>query len=160
MESIQNSTNSETPTEANRLENDVRYLTLIDFKALNGLMTDDEGILKRMSMQTLADMLSVDRGTLYNWTRREGFWDRVNQRRGKIAPKSRLAKVHETFYLKAVAGEWQFTNAYLFNYDKNYRQPTQKVEHEVGDSLAEAIGMARRRQVIEAEVVSEPTDNA
>lgn len=159
MESQQNSTKSNKPSEVSPLDSDPRYLTLIDFKALNGLTTDEDGGLKKRTMQWLADMLKVDRGTLYNWTAREGFWDQVNARRGKIAPHSRLAKVHETFYLKAVAGEWQFTNAYLFNYDKNYRTPTQKVEHEVGDSLAEAIGMARRRQVIEAEVVDEPANN-
>ena len=149
----------EKATDTVRLESDPRYLTLVDFKALNGLMTDEEGNMVKRSMRWLAELVKVDRGTLYNWTKHPGFWEQVNQRRGKIAPKSRLARVHETFYLKAVAGEWQFTNAYLFNYDKNYRQPTQKVEHEVGDSLAEAIGMARRRQAIEGEVVRESNDN-
>ena len=157
----QNSTSPKKSTDLIQLESDPRYLALIDFKAMNGLMTDEEGSMVKQSMQWLADLLKVDRGTLYNWTRRDGFWDRVNDRRKEVSPKARLAKVHETFYLKAVAGEWQFTNAYLTNYDPNYRPPTQKVEHEAGDSLVEAITAARnRRNVIEAEVVDESTSQA
>ena len=156
MDVQQNSTNSESTPEVNKLESDPRYQALVDFKAVNGLRTDEEGKMIKMSMQTLANILQVDRGTLYNWCRHDGFWEAVNQRRKEISPRARLAKVHETWYLKAVAGEWQHLNAWLFNFDPNYRIPTQKIEHEAGDSLVEALGIARKRQqLIEGEVVND-----
>ena len=162
MEILQNPTTSEKIQEVKPQDiEDTRYATLIDFKALNGLMTDEEGNLKKMSMQVFASMLDVDRTTLYEWMKRPGFWDMVNSRRKELSSGGRLAKVHETLYLMAVKGEWQHLNAWLVNFDPNYRTPTQKVEVEAGDSLVEAIGIARaRKATIEGEVVDEPANPA
>ena len=159
MEIQQKSTKSDKASEVSHLLVDARFQALVDFKALNGLMTDEEGNMKKMSMQTLAGLLQVDRGTLYNWMKVDGFWDAVNTRRKDISPRSRLAKVHETWYLKAVQGDWQHLNAWLLNFDDNYRTPSQKVELEAGDSLMEALALARQRgNLIEAEVVDEPNN--
>lgn len=162
MEIPQNPTLIENTADVNPREiEDMRYAALVDFKALNGLRTDEEGNLKKTSMQFFATMIDVDRSTLYEWMKRPGFWDLVNSRRKDLSAGGRLTKVHETLYLKAVAGEWQHLNAWLVNFDPNYRTPTQKVEVEAGDSLAEAIGIARsRRATIEGEVVDESDNKA
>lgn len=163
METQQNPT---VPNEAKEVSQqaieDMRFAALVDFKALNGLRTDEEGNLIKTSMQVFADMLDVNRSTLYDWMKRPGFWDLVNARRKELSSGGRLAKVHETLYLMAVKGEWQHLNAWLINFDPNYRTPTQKVEVDAGDSLMEALALARKRnpELIEGEVVSDSNGSA
>lgn len=152
--------------ELQQFEDDIRYQHLIDFKALNGLITDDEGKMKKLSMQELADMLQCDRGSLYNWMKRDGFWKLVNERRKEISPKSRLARVHEVMYLSALkpgAEGYRDRVLYLSNFDESFRMPTEKVEHSVADSWSALIESKNLddEKVIEGEIVNaSENDNA
>lgn len=151
-------TNSVT-TSKKEVVTDPRHQALIDYRAMNGLITDDDGI-RKMTVDDLAKALGVDRRQLYRWQDSiPDFWDLVNNRRKEISPKSRLQRVHETWYLKAVKGEWQHMNAWLMNFDSSYVVPTQKVEHEAGQSMVElmrelkdTIEPQAEKQFIEADV--------
>jgi len=164
MEAIQSSTNDKSVTlVTSAIINDPRYAVLVDFKALGGLITDEEGGMQKQSMQWLADLLSVDRQTLYNWMKIPNFWNLVNERRREISPKGRLAAVHNTWYLKAVKGEFQFLQLWLANFDPNFRMPTQEVKVEAGNSWAALIDK-RKNDIIElpdvpeAEVIVDATE--
>ena len=163
MEIGQNRTNIQEPQEVNVQEN-LQYEALISFKALGGLITDEEGNTAKMSMEAFAQTIDVARSTLYEWMKRPGFWDLVNERRKEISPQSRLAKMHDVWFLSALKpgnDGYRDRVLWLANFDPNFRTPTQKHEIEAGDSLVEAIGLARaRRQAIEAEVIDEPNTKA
>lgn len=132
---------------------DPRYQSLIDYKAMNGLITDQDGNMKKMPMQQLADGLGVVRDTLYTWMQRDGFWEQVNERRKSISTKSRLAGVHETWYLRARKGEFQHLQLWLANFDPNFRMPTEKIEHEVGNGFADLIASHSRNKTIQAQII-------
>lgn len=141
---------------------DAAKRTLVDFRALNGLIaTDDKDAgIKKMTVDELAGKLDVNRKTLYDWQNSiPGFWEMVNQRRTEISPQSRLAKVEEVWYMKAVKGDWQHLNAWLLNYKPGYKTPAAKVEHEAGQSLIDLFKGVEQNQphIIEARVTtSEP----
>lgn len=144
----------------------------IDYNALSGLITDNtderrsEGgeivTLRKLPIYEFAEMLGVSRETLRNWrTSIPNFWQLVNDRRKELAPHSRLMRVHETWYLKAVAGSWPHMEAWLRNFDPEYKEPRAKVEHELGDSWA---ALARQKviatsnpKVIDAETTDKPS---
>lgn len=119
----------------------------IDWKALSGLVTTDEGELKKITLADMAAEMNIDRRTFYDQTVHiPNLYELIAERRHKLAPKSRIARVHETWYLKAVRGEWQHMNAWLYNFDPSYKTPTQKVEHDVGDTLADLLDVARSQK--------------
>lgn len=153
---------------------DWRHEAFIDYTALNGLVFDYEGSelnkegqltgvpMRKMGQQELADMLKVDTRTFRRWRLSiPNFWVKVNERRKQIAPQSRLAKVHETWYLKAAKGDFQHMQLWLANFDPDFRMPTEKVEHEIGNSWA-ALAARRlpdRPEPIEGEVVNADSRN-
>jgi hypothetical protein len=58
---------------------------------------------------------------------------------------------------------WPLTEAWLVNHDPNYKEKKQKVEHELGDGLADALNIARERRmksqtIIEGETVDGTAD--
>lgn len=172
MDTPQESTNEFSPTLA-----EVRSVDLtppsdlqqywIDYRALNGLIFDHEQEdtngdfkLRKMSVTEFADRIGVDRTTLYLWQNTiPSFWDRVNKRRTELAPQSRLAKFHEVWFLKAIAmKDWRVSEAWARNFDPNYRESRQKVEHELGGSVLDVLDRARgtfvdATKVIEGETV-------
>lgn len=164
----QNVTKTETPTPT--VDEVVTYdtldaakKTLVDYRALNGLVsTDDSGTgIRKMPMEELALLLQVTRKTLYDWQNTiPDFWVMVNNRRAQISPQSRLAMVEETWYLKARKGEWQHLNAWLLNYKPGYKTPGIKVEHEMGETLADLFRKVEQQQpkVIDAEVTQSATE--
>lgn len=149
MNAPQVSTNTENPPKTTDDSVDPRYQALIDYKALNGLVINESDAMRKMTMEELSTALGVDRTTLYNWMKRAGFWDAVNARRKEISPAARLAKVHEVWFLKAAKGEFQHMQLWLANFDPNFRMPTEKVEHDMGNGLADLIAMAKSQQRLE-----------
>ncbi len=142
---------------------------MIDYKVINGLVTLDEPdengrSFRKITVQQLADDYGVSRAGMYDAKKSLGdeFWLLVQNRRQEIAPQARLAAVHEAWYLKAVKGEWLHLNAYLHNFDPNYKVPQHKVELSADDNLSALMEKARQRElesknkqpIIEAEVVS------
>jgi hypothetical protein len=170
MEGQQNSTIPQPKTDSTGelIEDEpllsTQQLLFIDYKAVGGWLQDsDDRVPKKMSMQEFADIVQVDRTTLYNWQKNiPDFWARVAKRRKEIGSQERLAKVHDTFYLKALKGEFQHMQLWLANFDPNFRMPAQKVEHELGDNWA-ALARARlkpgnnERKMIDAEPTNNPS---
>jgi hypothetical protein len=140
----------------------------IDYNAVSGIITDnlDESqTIRKMSISEFANTIGVHRDTLRNWrTYIPNFWDRVNERRKELAPRGRLQYIHEKWYIEAAKMEdWRITEAWLRNHDPDYKEARQKVEHELGDGLADALNIARERRmksqtVVEGEVVDGTTD--
>jgi hypothetical protein len=122
--------------------------TLVDFKAVNGYIhAADDAVPKKTTMAELARMLNVNPDTLYEWIKKiPNFWGLVNERRKTIGSQERLAKMHHTWYLKALQGSFPHLQLWLANFDPEFRMPTQKLEHDVADSLADAMGIARNRR--------------
>lgn len=159
MEIRQNTAQPATPTDTNQENTADKPLTIqqqlwIDYNALSGLITDlaepvrDDKTgqmvtMRKVSISEFARMINVDRDTLRRWRNSiPDFWGKVNDRRRELAPQSRLQRVHETWYLKAVAGDFQFTQLWLANFDPNFRMPSQPVQLEAGDSWVELLKKA------------------
>lgn len=170
-----------TPTDKSDADEKNKPLTItqqlwVDFNALGGLITDltderttkDGGLttLRKMTITEFADRLGVNRDTLREWRRTiPNFWERVNLRRKELSPGARLARVHETWYLKAVKGDFQFLQLWLANFDDTFHTPNQNVTHDIGSGLMDALQIARQRQLkeqnaTEGEVIDAATDNA
>lgn len=162
-----------TPADIANIEKQAFMLSpahqaFVDYKALGGMYLDKETDTWRvMTMTELARRLGIDRKTLYDW--RElipGFWDRVAERRKELNAGEWLFKVHQTWKVKAAAFEdWRITEAWLRNFDRDYREPRAVVQHEAGNSwgaLLEKIEPTQAStQPIEGEVVNaeKPADN-
>lgn len=134
----------------------------IDWKALDGIITDDDGV-HHVTLDQLGAMLRPDdpivKQVLSNSCRNvPNFWDLVTERRKTFNNTSRLAYVHKNWYIKAASvNNWPVTEAWLRNHDPTYREAKQKVEHELGDSWA---ALARgKANVIEGETVDGRADN-
>lgn len=161
METRQNYTNAETPTNQPEISVPFEQLTLvqrtyIDYKAVSGLITDDDGV-RKMTVEQLAQMLGVTRGAIYKAKELvPNFWEYVRARRKALGTAEKLAKIHEVWYLKAAKGDFQHLQLWLANFDPEFRMPTQKLEHEVGGGLADLLNKARERdqqqKVIEGQV--------
>lgn len=130
----------------------------IDYKALGGIIFDkDNGVFEHWTAERFATYIGVDRRTLYNWRDSiPSFWDRVAERRKELNAGEWLAELHKKWKLKAMKFDnWQITEAWLINFDKNYKTPKIKVEHDVGDSYAALLAAAVRDGILEGELVDE-----
>lgn len=164
MDDRQNPTTNNLPTDADRQKvlADAQYTTLIEFKALGGIITDEDGTMKKLTMSDLSGMVGVHRDTLYEWMKRPGFWDAVNVTRKRLSSKSRLAAIQDKWYLKALEmKDWRITEAWLRNHDEKYRESRQTIEHEIGNSWASLLEGKRKEvdHVIEGEVVDDKPAN-
>lgn len=161
MSARQNLTTTKKAAEVTKESvGDWRHEAWIDYRALNGLITDDDGI-RKMTVDEFATWVGVaTRQTLYDWQKSiPDFWQRVNDRRVEIAPRARLQRIHETWYLKAAqVNNWPVTEAWLRNFDPNFKEARTKVEHDVAGSLLDVLEKARTRSVIEGEVVLDAGD--
>lgn len=127
----------------------------VDWKALNGIITDDDGV-REMKLDDLAKMMGVTRQAFYEGKKLiPNFWDLVTERRKELGSQSRLARFHQTWYLKAIKMDnWQVSEAWARNFDPTYKEAKQKIEHELGNSWAALL--EHKREIIEGEVVDGP----
>jgi hypothetical protein len=140
----------------------------IDYNALSGLITDmttdainkngQAATMRKMPITEFAELVGVSRETLRLWRNSiPNFWDKVNDRRRQLAPQSRLQRVHEAWYLKAVKGDFQHMQLWLANFDPNFHMPTEKHDIDVGGGLADLLKLAQTRvkadAIPEAEVI-------
>lgn len=135
-----------------------KQLAWVDYCTVQGVITNDDGSMTKMSIGELAQQLGVNRTTLYNW--RDGipnFWDFVAQRRGIIFGHARVQKAWNTLYLKAtVDRDVKALQTFLANADPTFRMPAQKVEVEAGNSWAALMNKRRNmHSAIDGEVVDE-----
>jgi len=155
MEPRQNLTPTPLPTDEEIIPRPYSELTAVqqyyvDFKALNGITIEpDTGAIKRLTVTDLADMLHVTRQAIYDSVKYvPNFWDLVDQRRKELSAQTRLANVYNAWYLMATNGKsWQATEAYIRNFGTDYKEPKQKLEHDIGDGLADALNIARERKL-------------
>lgn len=133
----------------------LRQQQWIDFCAIGGLMTDDDGTLKPTTISAFAEMIAVERKTLYNWKKSiPDFNDRVKQRRMVLGSGTRLQKVYNGLYLKASAGNPDAVKLWLQIFD-GWRPPSQSHEIELTTGLADLVSkkkleLERERKIIDA----------
>lgn len=140
----------------------------IDFTALGGLLTHEDGTLEKVKISTFAARMGVHRDTFYKWQKNiPDFWDLVKKRRLEIGSMARTNKVWAGVYLRAAQGDAEQAKLWLSVHD-GWQPPSQKHELELGDGMADLLSHVRnqrakeqgRIEVQEAEVVSdETTDN-
>lgn len=163
METLQNPTNTNTatvqdtqsviPSEEQMLQ--FRQQQFIDFCAIGGMLTDDDGAMTPTTKTAFAEMIGVSRQTLYDWKKNiPDFNDRVKQARLRLGGGTRLAKVHNGLYLKAASGNPEAVKLYLQIYD-GWKPPKQEVEMEHNFGLADLVAkkkleMEHSRKVIDA----------
>jgi hypothetical protein len=124
----------------------------IDYNAVGGLITDDDFNLKPLKVGELADQLGIHRNTLSRWSRDiPNFWERVKARRMELGGQKRLQKVLNGLYMRAARGDAEQVKIYLGVFD-SWQPPAQKHEVTVG-GLGDLVNMARKKQIIEGEVV-------
>lgn len=159
MDAIQNSTNTEKPKGVSTQISAYDKLTnvqraYVDYKALGGLITDDDGV-RKLPVEKLAEMLGVTRDAIYKAKANiPDFWALVNDRRKELGGQERLAKMNEVWYIRAMGtgpGAFQYFQLWQANFNPDFRMPTQPVEHHAADSWTEL--MSNKRNVIEGEVV-------
>lgn len=133
----------------------LRQQQWIDFCAIGGMLTDDDGAITPTTATRFAEMIKVSRQTLYDWKKSiPDFDERVKQRRKVLGSGTRLAKVHNGLYLKASSGNPEAVKLYLQIYD-GWKPPKQEMEIEHNLGLADLVAkkkleLERERKVIDA----------
>lgn len=135
--------------------------TYVDWKALGGLTTDDDGAIKRITLSELADMMGVTiQAFMQSKKTMPNFWDLVHQRRKELSGQSRLAKMHDVWFLKAVEMKnWPLTEAWLRNFDPDYKESHSKAIEDVGNGFADLVAAVSAKKTqskpapIEGEIV-------
>ncbi len=137
---------------------DVRLDEYISYVAVGGLITEDDGSFKRMSLEEFADKLDVDRKTLFNWKKTvPDFWDRVDAKRSELFSRNRITAVWNGLYLRAAAGGAEQAKIILGQYAA-WQPPSQRHEVTIG-GLIDLAREAETKGIIEAEIVEQPGTN-
>jgi hypothetical protein len=127
----------------------------IDFCAIGGLLTSDDGTLNPMTISQFAPTLGVTRQTLYDWKKNiPDFQERVKQRRIELGTGARLQKVYNGLFLKAASGDPSAVKLYLQIFD-GWKPPSQDHEVKLSTGLADLVAqkkieLDRERKVIDA----------
>lgn len=168
MDAVQNETNTEIAVSGRGLELSQitsigmlspQQLAWVDYCVVQGLITNEDGTYRKMTIDQFAKEIGVGRASLYRW--RDGipkFWDFVAERRPEIFGKTRVQKMWNAMYLQGIKGDVRAQQTWLANADKAFRMPTQPVQVEAGNSWAALINRRRHnadKQAIEGEIVSD-----
>ena len=123
----------------------------IDYCALGGLITDEEGNFKKMSAEQLAEDIGVpNRRTFYTWQKQiPDFWGLVRTRRKQLSRGARATKVYNGLYLRACKGDPTAVRLWADIFD-DYQPPSQKHEVLIG-GLADLAILAEKKQIVEGE---------
>jgi hypothetical protein len=133
----------------------------IAYCAVGGIMPKEDGFGTKMSIEEFASQLGVNASTLWRWRSTiPDFWDKVSEKRREISGKSRLTAVWNGIAMKAAAGNAEAAKLYLKNFDPNYIDPSQKVEHELGTGFADLIASHRNRQIRERAIIDVTPDQS
>lgn len=126
----------------------------VSYCAVGGLITTEDGAIRKMSISDFAIQLGVDRKTLTNWkTSIPNFWERVDARRRELFSRSRIAVVWNGLFLRAAKGDAEQAKIILSHY-ADWQPPSQKHEVQIG-GLIDLARLAEQENVIEGETVDE-----
>jgi hypothetical protein len=121
--------------------------TVIEYYALGGLMTNEEGEIKKMPVTELADLLKVDRVTVYRWRDEiPDFWGKVARARQQLGGQNRVQKVWNGVFLRAAKGDAEQAKMFLTNFDPNFRMPNDKADRGAAETLIDLMNAARNLQ--------------
>ena len=157
MNVAQNSTNTPLANSSEeklkkQMLDDLKYEQYVSFVAVGGLLTDDDGKIKKMSLQDFANSIAVDRKTLYNWKARADFWDKVGTRRSEIFSQNRITAVWNGLFLRAAKGDAEQAKIILGEYAK-WQPPSQKHDVQIG-GLMDLVKVALSKNIIDGEVLN------
>ena len=94
-----NATYSEPPTPVKPYK-DVAFDEYLSFCALGGLITSDDGMLSKMTLNDFCRQFGVHRATTYRWKHNTpNFGEKVRQRRDELFPLSRETAMWNRLYL-------------------------------------------------------------
>ena len=153
MDTLQNFTNDNSETTVELVKNaeivlKENKLKWVDFCAVGGLITEDDGSLKPMTITAFADAIGVTRQTLYDWKKSiPNFWNHVKKRRMELGSGTRLQKVYNGLFLKASAGTPEAVKLYLQIFD-GWQPPSQKHDIDVR-GLGDLVNTARNKKIID-----------
>lgn len=135
----------------------------VDYNVVQGVVTEADGTMTKMTVGDFARQVGVDRTTLYNWSKAiPNFWDLVAERRKLLFAGARTAKVWNSVFLAAtVKLNTTAQQMWLANADPSFKMPNAKLEVDIGGGLADVVNRARaieeankkQNVVIEGEVV-------
>lgn len=111
----------------------------VNYCALQGLVTNDDGSMTKMTIQECAEQVGVTRQSLYDWKKLiPNFEELVNERVMQNFDGARTRKVINSIYIAATVKLNTNAQALWMANQKavEFRMPTQKVEHEAGNSWA------------------------
>ena len=159
MEVLHNVTNQDKNTDVDKPESiDPRFEEYAAFTAVGGLLTDDDGQIRKMSLTEFSTTLGLSRMTLNRWKKDPKFWPLVEAKRNQIFTQSRITAVWNGLFLRAAKGDAEQAKIILGQF-ANWQPPQQKQVIELGDSWA-ALLANKRKQVINGEVVDESNESS
>lgn len=144
-----------TPQHGSQEYNDMVYDQYVTFVACGGMQITEDSQPTKMTMEQFCNQWNVNRMAI--WRRRtsdKGFAEKVMERRFAIFSLDRVSAVWRGVMLKAMAGNPEAAKLFLANFDPKFIMPTQKVEHEAGNSLTALLNTARQRRQ-QAEVIEQ-----
>lgn len=164
---LQNLSEVPTPEEVSEVnvvlpDNEkIQHQMYIDYCAIGGLMTDEDGNFTRITLDDFArNYLGVTRQACQLWKSKIVDFDaKVRARRIQISKGSRATKVYNGLYLKAATGDTSAVRLWAELFD-DYQPAPQRMQHSLGDGFAEAAMIAQKRReqqakAIEGKVVDE-----
>jgi hypothetical protein len=134
----------------------------ISYCAVGGLITDDDGTLKRMTVLEFCEKFAVGKSTVYDWKQIiPEFGDKVRKRRYELYPSSRETNMWNRLYMIAMASKDHKAAVQaigmLQGHFARLELPTQRSEVDVGNNLMDLLNTARKKQIIDAQEVPNNT---
>lgn len=122
----------------------------ISYCAVGGLITDDQGVMRKMKVEEFVATFNTPERTLYNWKKSiPEFEQKVRKRRMDLWPQSRETNLWNRAYLIAMTTTGpQAIEAIklLAGQFSGWQPPSQKIEHEVGTSFMDLLQANRLKQ--------------
>lgn len=143
------------------------YLT---FRALAGLMVDEVGHMKQMSLDDFCEIYDVNRTTVWRWNNKTpDLAMKIRDRRSEIVPLAResaalnkLLMIGMTSLGKNGHGDQKAAVQALVSYlghHSDFKLPTQRQELEVKHSVGDLLSAAAADGIIEGEFTDVPDDH-
>ncbi len=141
----------------------VAYDEYITWRAIGGMTVSETGAVGSITLNEFCQRFNVDRATTWRWSKEPGIEDKIKKRLDEIAPRSRVIAAWNRLLLIGLSSLGSTAphhdqraavdalKTYLGHH--GLRTPTQKQEIDASNNLMDLVNMARKKQIIEAEVV-------